>query len=293
MMDFRMDTFLAVCEHMNYTRAAQALHITQPAVSQHIRYLEKHYQVKLFCCEGKQVGLTPGGEHLLRAATALKNDEHFLREQLIHASQGSPALKFGTTITIGESVISRPLAAYIKRHPGTGISLVIQNTNELLHKLKAGEIRFALVEGYYDHKEYDSLIYRTEPFVPVCALGHRFVREPKTLKDLLGEALLVREPGSGTRDILEKALVTRNLGLQDFGRMIEIGSMHVILQLLKMDMGISFLYRRAVEEELRTGELRELKLQDFQMEHDFAFIWNRGSIYGDEYRNICREMQQA
>lgn len=292
MIDFRMDTFMAVCEHMNYTRAAEALHITQPAVSQHIRYLEKLYQVKLFNCEGKRVSLSPAGEHLLRAAIAIKNDEYYLREQLLHAAEGSPALRFGTTITIGESVISRPLASYIRRHPSTEIRLVIQNTDELLYRLKAGEIQFALVEGYYDSREFDSLVYRTEPFVPVCASGRRFFKEPETLKDLLGEPLLVREPGSGTRDILEKGLVTRNLGLMDFLHRIEIGSMHVILQLLKMDMGITFLYRTAVEEELRTGELRELELKDFQMEHDFAFIWNKGSIYGEEYGRICSEMQE-
>ena len=79
MLDFRVYTFLAVCEYMNYTRAAEALHITQPAVSQHIRYLENMYQVKLFLAEGKKIHLSPAGERLLHAATTLKNDEVFLR----------------------------------------------------------------------------------------------------------------------------------------------------------------------------------------------------------------------
>ena len=69
MLDFRVYTFLAVCEYMNYTRAAEALHITQPAVSQHIRYLENMYQVKLFLAEGKKIHLSPAGERLLHAAT--------------------------------------------------------------------------------------------------------------------------------------------------------------------------------------------------------------------------------
>ena len=100
-----------------------------------------------------------------------------------------------------------------------------------------------------------------------------------------------REQGSGTRDILEKNLEIRNIRLTDFAHITEIGSMHVILQLLEKNAGVTFLYRTAVEQGSRDGVIRELKLRDFQMEHDFAFIWNKDSIYGDEYRKICRELQ--
>lgn len=291
MLDFRVYTFLAVCEHMNYTRAAEALHITQPAVSQHVRYLENMYQVKLFLSEGKKTHLTPAGERLLQAATTLKNDEMFLRRQMMEGTARGLSLRFGTTRTIGESVISTPLAAYIHNHPEDRICVSIGNTDELLHKLVSGEIQFALVEGYYDDTEYDSLVFKTEAFIPVCAAGHSFTREPRELRDLLEEHLLIREQGSGTRDILEKNLEIKNIRLSDFAHITEIGSMHVILQLLEKDAGITFLYRTAVEEGLKEGVFKELVLRDFQMEHDFAFIWNKGSIYGDTYRNICRELQ--
>lgn len=291
MLDFRVYTFLAVCEHMNYTRAAEALHITQPAVSQHIRYLENMYHVKLFLSEGKKIRLSQAGERLLQAATTLKNDEVFLKKQMLEGPGKGLSLRFGTTRTIGESVISTPLAGYIKRHPDHRVSVIIGNTDELLHKLVSGEIQFALVEGYFDDTEYDSLVFRTEPFIPVCAQKHCFKREPVQLKDLLREHLLIREPGSGTRDILEKNLEIKNIRLSDFGQITEIGSMHVILKLLEKDAGITFLYRTAVEEGLKEGVFREMKLRDFQMEHDFAFIWNKGSIYGDTYKEICRELQ--
>lgn len=291
MLDFRVYTFLTVCEYMNFTKAAEALHVTQPAVSQHIRYLETLYGIRLFSSEGKKIHLTPAGEKLLYAATAIKNDELFLKELLHCVPSRGPALKFGTTRTISESVIATPLAEYIRRHPGANISVAIGNTDELLHKLTSGEIQFAMVEGYYSQELYDSLVYRTEPFIPVCAAGHFFPKEPERLRDLLGEHLLVREPGSGTRDILEKNLELRNIHMDDFRNITEIGSMHVMLQLLEKDTGITFLYKTAVEKGIRDGMVRELHLRDFQMEHDFAFIWNKGSIYGKEYGKICRELQ--
>ena len=179
MLDFRVYTFLAVCEYMNYTRAAEALHITQPAVSQHIRYLENMYQVKLFLAEGKRIHLSPAGERLLHAAITLKNDEVFLRKQMLEGGGRGLSLRFGTTRTIGESVISAPLARYIHSHPEDRISVVINNTDELVHKLVSGEIQFALVEGYYDDVDFDSMVFRTEPFIPVCAAGHVFAREPE------------------------------------------------------------------------------------------------------------------
>ena len=114
MLDFRVYTFLAVCEYMNYTRAAEALHITQPAVSQHIRYLENMYQVKLFLAEGKKIHLSPAGERLLHAATTLKNDEVFLRKQMFEGAGKGLSLRFGTTRTIAVSYTH--LDVYKRQH---------------------------------------------------------------------------------------------------------------------------------------------------------------------------------
>ena len=292
MLDFRVNTFLAVCEYMNYTKAAEALHITQPAVSQHIRYLETLYHIKLFQHEGKKIRLSPAGEVLLRTASALKNDEQFMTEQFSRLSSPGLALRFGTTMTIGEAVISEPLASYLSRHPGDSLSLIIANTDELLKRLHTGDIHFALVEGNYDTAEFDSVIYRTEPFIPVCSSRHRLPEEPCRLRDLFGERLLLREPGSGTRDILEKHLDMKNIRLSDFSHITEIGSMHVILELLEKDLGISFLYEAAALQGIQNGTLRRLPLKDFELEHDFTFIWNRGSVFSDIYRKVYEELRQ-
>lgn len=293
MIDFRIHTFLAVCKYMNFTRAAEELHITQPAVSQHMRYLEQLYRVPLFLHEGKKVHLTPAGELLFSAATTLKNDEAFIIEQMQHASVHEFPLIFGVTMTIGEYVIASPLAAYLKKHPDIDVKIILGNTSELLSLLESGEIHFALVEGYYDTSRYDSLTYRTEAFVPVCANNHPFAKEPHSITDLLGERLLLREPGSGTRDILEKNLTVKNIQLENFAHTMEVSSMHTIIQLLKEDCGISFLYQTAIEKELSEHSLRRLQLLDFDMSHDFTFLWNKGSIFSESYRNICMELKKA
>ena len=160
MLDFRIDTFLAVCRSMNFTRAAEELHITQPAVSQHIRYLEKSYGVKLFDYQGKRLSLTTAGEALFSAAVTMKHDDLFLKKQLPMLGRGQKNLVLGATLTVGEFAVPERLAAYLNRYPETDLHLIVANTHKLLHRIDAGEIDFAIVEGFFEKREYDSLLFR-------------------------------------------------------------------------------------------------------------------------------------
>ena len=159
MLDFRIDTFLAVCRSMNFTRAAEELHITQPAVSQHIRYLEKSYGVKLFDYQGKRLSLTTAGEALFSAAVTMKHDDLFLKKQLPMLGRGQKNLVLGATLTVGEFAVPERLAAYLNRYPETDLHLIVANTHKLLHRIDAGEIDFAIVEGFFEKREYDSLLF--------------------------------------------------------------------------------------------------------------------------------------
>ena len=111
------------------------------------------------------------------------------------------------------------------------------------------------------------------------------------MNDLLQERLLVREKGSGTRNILEQNLQVRGLDIGEFRYYVEVENMHTIIELLKQDCGISFMYKIAVEKELEDGILKKINLQDFCMQHDFDFIWEKGSIYTERYEAICDELK--
>ncbi|MCB2289917.1 LysR family transcriptional regulator [Clostridium sp. CS001] len=287
MMDFRIDTFLTVCTYMNFTRAAKALNITQPAVSQHIHYLEAFYNVKLFTYEGKKMYLTNAGDILYQAAITMKHDDLYLKETINDLSKRKSRLIFGTTLTIGEFVMAKHIKSYLSLYPDTELRMTVGNTSELLKMLRMGEIDFALVEGNYAKEEYDYLVYSQERYIPVCSKDYTFEREPKKLTDLLSERIIIRERGSGTREILEKNLEYRNLEISDFRYRVEIGGINAIKSLVESSCGITFLYEVAVKEELEKGILREIKLKDFKVSHDFAFIWNKGSIFSKNYREIC------
>lgn len=292
MLDFRIETFLMVSETMNFTEAAKRLHITQPAVSQHIHFLEKEYDTKLFSYHNKRLKMTEAGAILKKRLMTMKNDQLALKNEIKGQENKKEVLSIGVTMTIGEYAIVERLADFLLKHPEMNLHIHYGNTAQLLTLLDKGDINMALVEGNYPKENYENRKYSTEDYIAVCEVGHKFEQEnPKTMKELLHERLLVREAGSGTRNILEELLLARGMKIEDFQHYVEVENMHTIIGFLKKDCGISFMYKVAVEDELKKGTLREIQLSDFKMQHDFDFIWEKGSIYAEKYRAVCEELQ--
>ena len=241
MLDFRMETFLAVCRYMN---------ITQPAVSQHIRFLEKHYNTKLFRYEGKKLELTEAGEILKNASLTMMHDETAMQDEMKRAGE-SEELRFGATRTVGDVLGGKMIFNYLEMYPNAHIHMIVENTRELLKKLDEA----------------------------VCSPDYPFKKKPKRIEDLFGERILIREDGSGTREVLERYLESCNLSIGNFRQTVEIGSMHTIKELTKLKCGITFLYETAIWE-----ALVKIPLEDFHIVREFTFIWRRGSFYADKYR---------
>ena len=291
MLDFRMETFLAVCQCMNFTRASEQLNITQPAVSQHIRFLEKHYNTKLFRYEGKKLRLTGAGEILRNASLTMMHDEMSMQSEM-QKSEETEEIRFGSTRTVGDVLMGKILENYLKNYPEAGIHMIVENTKELLQRLDEGTIDFALVEGFFKKSEYDYQKYSDENYIGVCSPDYQFHETPETLENLFQERLLLREEGSGTREVLERWLDSQNLGIRDFRQTMEVGSLQTIRELTKAGCGITFLYEAAVKEDLKAGTLQKIPLKDFHVSHEFTFIWRRGSIYADRYREIFRRFSK-
>lgn len=286
MLDFRMDTFLAVCRHMNYTKAAQELNLTQPGVSQHIRWLEEQYGVRLFHYANKRLSLTQEGEQLRNMALSMKHDTQSLQRSFREPGPLAHRLVMGVTPTVGMYLIPSPLARYHRLYPDAPITLRVSNTQNLCRALDQGELDFAIVEGFFCKSDYDSLLYRREPYLAVCGAGYPFARRPRVLSDLLGETLIVREPGSGNREIIARALSRENLAVEDFRTVLEVSDMNVLKQMLLLGCGVGFLYQVAARPQMERGELQAIPLEDFQESHDITFLWRKGSVFAPRYRQL-------
>lgn len=293
MQDFRTETFLDVCETLSYTRSAQRLNITQPAVSQHISYFENMYGAKLFTYRNRRLELTEAGALVRDALTVMVHDEQLIRERIAALGGARKSLGFGVTMTAGEYVLAKPLARFLVQRPDIQTKIVASGTEQLLALLHDGSLDCAFVEGFFNKSEYDSEVFCTEQLVAVCAPEHQWTTTPQHLEDLLGEHLIVRESGSGTRAVLEHALSGHNLVLDEFDRTTEVTSLNIIKTLVEQDYGISFLYESAVQAECKRGTLRKIELSDDPIEHDFTFIWLKGSVFANEFRTLVKELKEA
>ena len=192
MQDYRVETFLAVCRTLNYTRAAEELNITQPAVSQHIAFLEKEYGAKLFSYANRKLSLTPAGELVRRTLAAMAHDDRLLRESVAACERTSAlSLSIGMTLTAGEYVVAAPLATYLRAHPEMQVRLRSRGTEELLGALDEGVIDCAFVEGFFDKSAYAWDTFSTERLVAICAPGHALAGRTCAFEDLLSEHVLV------------------------------------------------------------------------------------------------------
>ena len=274
---------------MNYTRAAKKLHITQPAVSQHIAALEEFYHVKLFQKEGRRITLTREGRMLQDAFLQMENFELGIQKHMDWMANKRQNLRFGVTLTVGEFMITKQLCHYLNTYPDAEVSVHVANTRSLLAALQRNQIDFAILEGDYLPEKYDGCSYLKDAFIPICGADYVFETPPQTIADLTRERVIVRERGSGTRTILEASLKQRGLQLSDFHSRIEIGNMFTIKELVRNCCGITFLYRNAVEPELESGEIRQIALEDYDVKHEISTVWKKGSPYQEELRGIMRE----
>lgn len=293
MLDFRIGTFLEVCKDMNFTKAARRLNLTQPAVSQHIRWLEESYGTKLFFFQGKKMRLTPAGELLKDGAATMSHDITLLKEKMQESTQKKRELRLGLTLTIAEFEVVASVAEYLLKEPSCSMLLSVGNTQKLLRELEEGTIDFALVEGNFPGDIYHHQLYAKERYIAVCSGTDPLAEGLHTIEELLAQRLITREAGSGTRNILERYLEMESLEVTSFHALVEAGSMGLIKQLVEYGCGITFLYQTAVKRELEEGRLCEIHMKDMDITHDFSFIWREGSIFHEDYQKVFQMLKNA
>lgn len=284
MIDYRLLTFMDLHETMNYTKTAQNLNITQPAVTQHIKYLERKYQVKLFHYEKKHLQLSKEGEYLYHHALTLLANADKLLEDIQHVGDEQETIRMGATMTIGEYLVPQFLIALYEKNPALDLQLTLENTELLLDEVRNGNVDFALIEGLFNKEEFHTRLLKKEEMILILPPNHPLLeRKIIKIEDLLQERIFVREPGSGTRDVFVQALAQYNLSLHNFAHCVQINHINMIKKMVEGGMGISFLYESAVNEDLANGKLETRKVRGFRLMREFNMVSLKDSIYNAQY----------
>ena len=277
-MDPKLETFLTLCRTMNYRRAAERLNLTQPAVTKQIQALEARYGVRLFEYDGRRLRRTAQGGILEEYAIGLRVRE----EDMIRALQSRPKAHFriGATKSIGDYILIPEIQRFLQS-PENELFFTVDNTAHLLEQLDQGELDFVVLEGLFDKRRYDHFLLRREPYIGVCAASHRFAGRTVAPEELFGERLILREPGSGTRNILERELARIGYSVEAFRGRICISSFKIIRELVAAGCGVSFLYEAVVGNEPQFGRFQ---CEPLTGTHELNVVYLKNTRSGEHAR---------
>lgn len=290
MFDHKLITFLTVAKVGSYTKAAEQLYISQPAVSQQLKNLEEELDVKLFTYKKRKLHLTQSGKQLLLFVESLRSQSNKFKEHLHALPKNRRPLHLAATQSLTNSILPNLITFINEKHPEILMHCDIMNTKECLAQLHSGKLDFALVEGNFDTEQFTIHSLIDEPFIAVGStkLGLDPQREYK-LTELLKFPLIYRESGSGSYAIMQQILGTQNLKVSDFERRTQISSPETIQQVLTMGQGISFVYRGIVAQQIHNNELMEIKLKSINITHPIYLVYLNDNYFEKEYLQLLNE----
>lgn len=274
MLDNKMFTFLKVAQIKSYTKAAKELNLTQPAVSQHIKKLEAYYECKLIDNEGKAVKLTEQGELLFTYTQIQMSNEKQLINQV---SKVKSPIKIGATLSIADYYLPTYLSHYIHEYDDL-VSVTVKNTKAIIEMLLNNELNCAFIEGIFDKSLFYYKEFCRTLFLPVARKGHPLEKKINELKKIHEYPLVLREEGSGTREIYENYLYQNNDSLLSVAKIYEISSFGIIKKIISNSDVVSFMYEGVARQEVSNGVLCFLKIQNYSIERPLYFIYPKDSL---------------
>ncbi len=256
--------FTAVAELRSFSRAAGTLYISQPAVSKGVAELERQLGTPLLDRSQRLLSLTDAGELLYRHAQQLFASERAAEMELTQLrglAQGR--LTIGASSTIGIYLLPALLGAFHRRHPGVQLFLDIGNTRDIVERLRTAPLDVAFVEGPADGADLEVTPWSEDQLVAIAAPDHPLTRlQPLALEHLLAQPLIMREPGSGTREVVDAAV--RAYGSEPHAAM-ELGSTEAIKQAVAAGLGLAIVSAAALSAELALGRLAVLDVRDLDV----------------------------
>ncbi len=276
-----LKAFVAVCENGSVTKAAELLHVAQPALSQTISDIEKYYNVALFNRINQRLVLTETGKELLqKAKEVLESFQGF--EDLATNAVDMPAVHIGMSLTIGTTDLPK-IMRYIKNeYPFVKLSVMINNSFEIQQSILSGEIDFGIIEGNIVMPHFCCAEFKSDKLIIVCGRDFQ-IDSVIDVRKLASQPLLLREKGSSSREHLE-SIFKRN-GISSEPIMESISNQAIIVA-AKENFGVAVLPQALVAKDVQKGKLKEVKLLDYELKRTSFVFWHRNKKFGSTQKAI-------
>ena len=278
MLDKRIHIFVSVATRLSFSRAANELHITQPAVTRHIKQLEDHFNQKLFNRKGNSISLTTAGNLLLQHSKeilALHRQLQFNMNALIDKTEGQ--LRVAASTTIAQYILPEALSKFRKKYPKINVALANANTAQVEQLIIDGMAELGFIEGKSKNIELAYHNFIQDEIVLVVAKGHPLYNVPAiSLQQLKQTPLILREKGSGTLEFILTTLNAAHIKEQDLLIEMHLGSSESIKSYIKDRSSAAFVSINTVVDELASGALGIVDIEGFEINRTFNYVYKQG-----------------
>lgn len=282
MFNFRLQVFYTVAKRLNFTKAAEELFISQPAVTKHIKELEDQFNLALFNRKGNKILLSPAGKILLKHTERLQEiyrQIEFDLNQFNETQKGT--LHVGSSTSITQYILPPLLAQFHSTHQDVKVELLNGNSEQIEQALMNKDIELGIIESKSKRREIHYTPFLKDEIVLVCSSKNQIVKNDEiSPEDLKSIQLLLREPGSGTLEVVADALKQKGIRLSDLKVEMQLGSTEAIKSYLQHSDCMAFISMHAIFEELKNNTLKIIEIKKLQFHRHFYFITPLGPLGG-------------
>lgn len=278
--DHKLKVFCTVAETKSFSKTSEIIHLTQPAVSLQIQALEELYETKLFDRSSTSINLTQSGEILYKYAKEILALYAELGKdvgKITGLIKGS--IVIGTSTTIGNYILPSLIIDFKKNHPKIKINVFIKNTKLIIDLLNSGVIDIGLVEGETSRQKIKVESFISDELVLIVPTFHPWAKKKfVSVLDITKEPFIIREEGSGTRQMIEKYLAGHGITTSDMSIALVLGSTESIKEAVEGGMGVSIVSRWAAKKEVKYGSLKTITLKEEKMIRNFSLIMPKNLV---------------
>ena len=274
----QLDIFCKIVELRSFSRAAEEVNLTQPTVSERIASLETAFDTLLLDRSSKKIIPTKAGKLLYSyAKRTLK-----IRNELIQAMDKFLGLEKGELVIGGSSIpgthiMPRLIGKFRETHPGINVILKLGDSQEIIEGVESGDFELGIIGKKPDNHKITCLDFEKDSMILVVHKEHPWTRKEQiiTINSIVKEPFIMREEGSGTRNIIENILIQNKINPGKLNVVCELGSSEAVKQGILAGIGISILSKREVETELELGFLQQIDIENIQFDRKFYLIYHR------------------
>lgn len=289
--------FYTVAREKSFSKTAKILHMSQPNISLQIRQLEENLNAKLFSRTTRKVELTQAGEILFQSAEKILTIIHQSKKDITLLSDSTHGvLNIGASITIGEHVLPQVLGSFKKEYPNVQIALEINNSEQVIERLVNEEIQVGIVQSMITYPKFLQRPFFEDELIIIAPKDFSMPdwKEQKnslSIEDLFSLPLILREAGSGTRQVIDEQLTKKKIDSRKLKVILELDNTQSIKSAVEAGIGISIISKASVQHELRLNTLQQLSVPELNLKRNFYFVYDEKKLTpaGESFLSFVQE----